>query len=83
VSDTHSIGDWSIEHGEIGLADLGSYAITLQLIARLGQPFNAFLLAQQQGGEYKRIASDQNIIAQVKDVVAIHDMMDIRIVEIL
>jgi hypothetical protein len=54
----------------------------LQLIARLGQPFSALLLAQQQGGEYKRIASDQDIIAQLKDVTVVRDM-DVRTVEIL
>ncbi|KAG1791285.1 uncharacterized protein BJ212DRAFT_1307617, partial [Suillus subaureus] len=41
------------------------------------------LLAQQRGGEYKRIASDHNIIARVKDMAAIHHMMDVRILEIL
>jgi hypothetical protein len=55
----------------------------LQLIARLGQPFGAFLLAQQQGGEYRRIASDEIIMAQVKDMTAVHDMMDVRTLEIL
>ncbi|KAG1792993.1 uncharacterized protein HD556DRAFT_1444087 [Suillus plorans] len=48
----------------------------LRLMVRLGQPFDAFLLAQQRVGEYKRIASDYNIIAQVKDIVSI-DNMDI------
>jgi hypothetical protein len=55
----------------------------LRLIVRLGQPFNAFLLAQQRGGEYKRMASDHDIIAQVKDIGSVHDMMDIRTLEIL
>jgi hypothetical protein len=69
--------------GEIGSDDTGSYSRALQLITRLGQPFSAFLLAQQRGGEYKRIATDQNIIAQVKDMTAVHDMMDVRTIEIL
>jgi hypothetical protein len=55
----------------------------LLLIAHLGQPFSAFLLAQQWGVEYKRIASDQNITAQVKDMTAVRDMMDVRTLEIL
>jgi hypothetical protein len=33
-----------------------------------------FLLAQQRCGEYKRIASDHDIIAQVKDIGSVHDM---------
>ncbi|KAG1890513.1 uncharacterized protein F5891DRAFT_1071852 [Suillus fuscotomentosus] len=55
----------------------------LRLIVRLGQPFSAFLLARQREGEYKRIASDHDIIAQVKDVVSISYLMDIRTLEVL
>ena len=42
----------------------------LRLIVRLGQPFSAFLLVKRFGAdieEYKRIASDGEIIACVKD----------------
>ncbi|KAG2338855.1 hypothetical protein BDR05DRAFT_968858 [Suillus weaverae] len=53
----------------------------LKLTARLEQPFSAFLLAQQHGGEYKRIASDHVIIAQVKDLSSILDM--VKTLEIL
>ncbi|KAG1726892.1 uncharacterized protein EDB91DRAFT_1165587, partial [Suillus paluster] len=42
-------------------------------MVRLGQPFGAFLLARQPGGEYKRIASDHSIVAQVKDVTSVHN----------
>ncbi|KAG1814093.1 hypothetical protein EV424DRAFT_1348915 [Suillus variegatus] len=55
----------------------------LMLIVRLGQPFGALLLAQQWGGEYRRIASDNKIIAQVKDMTSVDDMMDVRMLEIL
>jgi hypothetical protein len=65
------------------LADLESHERALRLIARLGQPFSALLLAQQRGGEYKRIASDHDIIAQVKDMASVDNMMDIRTLEIL
>jgi hypothetical protein len=91
LSDTDSVEDWSLlplhaspvgSFGESGSAD-GSYSRALELIARLGQPFGAFLLAQQQSGEYRRIASDQNIMAQVKDMTAVRDMMDVRTLEIL
>jgi hypothetical protein len=66
-----------------GSADSESHLRALRLIARLGQPFRAFLLAQQQGGEYRRIASDYDIIAQVQDIASIHKMMGVRTVEIL
>ncbi|KAG0695824.1 hypothetical protein DFH29DRAFT_1072363 [Suillus ampliporus] len=69
--------------GEQGSDDSESSERALRLIARLGQPFSAFLLAQQRGGEYKRIASDHVIISQVKDIAAVHDMMDVRVLEIL
>jgi len=52
----------------------------LRLLARLRKPFRAFLLAQQWGGEYKRIAADHDIVAEVNDMTS---MMDIRTLEIL
>ncbi|KAG0700940.1 hypothetical protein DFH29DRAFT_1080368 [Suillus ampliporus] len=60
-----------------------SHLQALRLIVRLGQPFGALLLAQQHGGEYNRIASDKNIIARVRDMAAVRDMMDVRMLEIL
>ncbi|KAG2354047.1 hypothetical protein BDR07DRAFT_638530 [Suillus spraguei] len=54
----------------------------LRLMVRLQQPFDVFLLAQQPVGEYKRIASDYNIIAQVKDIASV-GQMNIGTVEIL
>ncbi|KAG1728180.1 uncharacterized protein EDB91DRAFT_1253601 [Suillus paluster] len=46
-------------------------------------PFGAFLLAQQRGGEYRRIVSDCDIIAQVNDMASVHGTMDVRTLEIL
>jgi hypothetical protein len=63
------------------VVDLESRA--LELLVRLGQPFSSFLLARQRGGEYKRVASNCDIIAQVKDVASVLDLMDIRTIEIL
>ncbi|KAG1789035.1 uncharacterized protein HD556DRAFT_828571 [Suillus plorans] len=68
---------------EVGLVDLESQSRALRLMVRLGQPFGALLLAQQRGGEYKRIASDHDIVARVKDVTAVRDMSNVRTVEIL
>ncbi|KAG1723191.1 uncharacterized protein EDB91DRAFT_1087899 [Suillus paluster] len=64
-------------------ADSESHSRELRLIVRLGQPFSALLLAQQRGGEYKRIASDNNIIAHVKDMASVRDMMEVKTLEIL
>ncbi|KAG2091495.1 uncharacterized protein F5147DRAFT_439431 [Suillus discolor] len=73
----------SASQNEKGPVDVDSYSRDLRLIVRLGQQFSAFLLMQQRGGGYKRIASDQDIIAQVKDITSMHNTMDIRSLEIL
>ncbi|KIK34689.1 hypothetical protein CY34DRAFT_812772 [Suillus luteus UH-Slu-Lm8-n1] len=89
ADDAESLGGWSGPEsldgspGEEELADSESYSRALRLIVRLGQPFTAFLLAQPRSGEYKRIASDHSIIAQIKNVASIHNMMDVRTLEIL
>lgn len=71
---------FSLEENEP--VDIDSQSRALRLIVRLGQPFSALLLARQHSGEYKRIASNRDIIAQVKDVTSIRDIMDIRTLEI-
>ncbi|KAG2756665.1 hypothetical protein P692DRAFT_20714972 [Suillus brevipes Sb2] len=65
------------------LADSQSHSQALRLLVRLGQSFGALLLAQQRGGEYKRIASDHNIVARVKDIASVDAMMGVRTLEIL
>jgi hypothetical protein len=60
-----------------------SYSRALRLIVLLGQPFGAFLVARQRNGEFKRIASDHDIIARIKDMTSVDNMMDIRTLEIL
>ncbi|KAG2053381.1 WD40 repeat-like protein [Suillus hirtellus] len=54
-----------------------------RLVVHLGQPFSAFLLTQQRGGEYTRIASDNDIIVQVTDATCVENFMDVRTLEIL
>jgi hypothetical protein len=75
----------STSQNDKGPVDTDSYSRALRLIVRLGQQFSAFLLMQQRGGlgEYKRIASDRDIIAQVEDMTSIHDTIDIRRLEIV
>ncbi|KAG1817071.1 uncharacterized protein BJ212DRAFT_1350659 [Suillus subaureus] len=90
TDDTESMGDW-IEPGSpiddsdklpggSSVEEPGSRA--LRLMVRLGQPFNAILLAQQRVREYKRIASDHHIVAQVEDITSF-DNIDVSTVEIL
>ncbi|KAG2360649.1 heterokaryon incompatibility protein-domain-containing protein [Suillus spraguei] len=73
--------DSSAAHNEPDYSD--SYSRALRLIVRLGQPFAAFLLARQRDGAFKRIASGHDIVARVKDVTSIDNMMDVRILQIL
>lgn len=90
--DAHSADDWpppkSPEDvlpggfsGEHGLVDSER---ALQLIVRLAQPFSAFLLKGELPKEYKRVASDHGIVAQLKDttMTSIRDMQ-LRTLEIL
>ncbi|KAI6042809.1 hypothetical protein EDC04DRAFT_2600686 [Pisolithus marmoratus] len=66
-SDTDSVSDSGHDAGSDGAVPalrVGSYTRALQMIARLGQPFNALLLVQQSNGEYKRVAADHEIIVQ-------------------
>ncbi|KAG2357071.1 hypothetical protein BDR07DRAFT_396678 [Suillus spraguei] len=76
TDDTENIGD------RIEPVEEESRSQALRLMVRLGQPFDALLLAQQRVGEYKRIASDHNIVAQVKDIASVH-LMNVGTVEIL
>ncbi|KAG2361269.1 hypothetical protein BDR07DRAFT_1410263 [Suillus spraguei] len=69
--------------GEQGLVDPQLSDRAMRLIVRLGQPFRAFLLKEQRSGEYKRIASDYDIITQIRDVDPVPGMMDVRTLEIL
>ena len=59
-----------------------SQSRALRLIARLGQPFNAFLFVQR-GPEFRRIAADHDIIAEVKDKTSVRDMMGVRTLDVL
>jgi hypothetical protein len=78
ADESQSVDDWPDEPGDDELVARG-----LRLLVRLARPFGALLLAQQRGGEYKRIASDNEIVVQVSDIASIVDMMDIRTLEIL
>ncbi|KAG1897950.1 uncharacterized protein F5891DRAFT_956243 [Suillus fuscotomentosus] len=69
--------------GENEPNEMDAHSQALRLIVRLGQPFAALLVAQQRGWEYKRIASDYRIIACVKDMASIENMMDVRMLEML
>ncbi|KAG1743034.1 hypothetical protein EDB19DRAFT_581610 [Suillus lakei] len=97
ADEEESVGDWSEPKSPLDDSEespggspveeeavhLESHSRALRLMVRLAQPFSAFLLAQQRVGEYKRIATDHDIIAQIRGMASDHDMMDIRTLEIL
>lgn len=80
-SPLHDSPGLSLEDYELNNSE--SHSQVLRLIVRLGQPFTAFLLAQQAGGEYRRVATDRNVVARVKEMTSVHHMMDVRTLEIL
>ncbi|KAG1797426.1 uncharacterized protein HD556DRAFT_255574 [Suillus plorans] len=91
ADNTSSVDNWTVSEfslhdspaAQIGAIYPDPDSRVLRLIVNLGQPFSAFLLARQRDGEFKRIASDYDIIAQVKDMTSISYLMDIRILEIV
>ncbi|KAG1908900.1 uncharacterized protein F5891DRAFT_995821 [Suillus fuscotomentosus] len=91
ANDTESVDNWSVFESllhdspaaQTGSIYSDSYSQALRLIVNLGQPFSVFLLERQHEGEFKRIASDHDIIAQVKDIDSINYLMDIRILDLL
>ncbi|KAG1785874.1 uncharacterized protein HD556DRAFT_1450312 [Suillus plorans] len=84
-----SVGDWfesqsGLDDTEEELSiDSEAHSRSLRLMVHLGQAFSALLVAQQRVGEYKRVASDQYIIAQVKDPASIDITMNIGTLDIL
>ncbi|KAG1785832.1 uncharacterized protein HD556DRAFT_1249156 [Suillus plorans] len=97
ADEVESVGDWSESEsgsddaderssnspGEEKLSvDSDVHLRSLRLMVHLGQAFSALLVAEQRVGEYKRVASDQYIIAQVKDPASI-DIMNIETLDIL
>ncbi|KAG2093107.1 uncharacterized protein F5147DRAFT_764051 [Suillus discolor] len=89
ADEVESVEDWSESEsssdslGEEELSVLSEvHSRSLRLMVHLGQAFNALLLAQQRVGEYKRVTSDHNIAAQVKDTASI-DITNIRTLDIL
>jgi len=78
-NNAQSVEGWHEPGGSSG----ESAQFDLRLVARLVQPFGGILLAQQRGGEYKRIASDFKVIARLADAASVRSMMDVRTLEIL
>jgi len=71
--------------GDSAVVDSESELRALRLIVGLGRPFRALLLApvQQWGREYRRIAADHDIVAQINDPASVRELMDVRMLEIL
>ncbi|KAI6144211.1 hypothetical protein BKA82DRAFT_2383267 [Pisolithus tinctorius] len=69
-SDTDSDSDWDgdarsdevVALHTVSMPQVDDYTRALQMIARLGQPFNVLLLVQQMHGEHKRVAAENEIV---------------------
>ncbi|KIO04803.1 hypothetical protein M404DRAFT_540725 [Pisolithus tinctorius Marx 270] len=61
-SDTDSDPDEVASSPAAATTQVDNYTRALEMIARLGQPFNALLLVQQSNGTYKRVAAEREIV---------------------
>ncbi|KAI6144910.1 hypothetical protein BKA82DRAFT_4394211 [Pisolithus tinctorius] len=61
-SDGDARSDEVVALHTVSMPQVDDYTRALQMIARLGQPFNALLLVQQMHGEYKRVAAENEIV---------------------
>lgn len=61
-SDMDADSDEDMPSEGVVVPQVDGYTRALQMIARLGQPFNALLLVQQPNGEYKRVAAENEIV---------------------
>ncbi|KAI6146669.1 hypothetical protein BKA82DRAFT_2189167 [Pisolithus tinctorius] len=61
-SDTDTDFDGVVPSHAVSAPRIDNYIRVLEMIARLGQPFNALLLVQQPNGEYKRVAAENEIV---------------------
>ncbi|KAI6098469.1 hypothetical protein F5141DRAFT_1219540 [Pisolithus sp. B1] len=59
------------------------YTQALQMIARLGQPFNALLLVQQPDRHYKRVATEKEIVVRGLGTNFTPQKVQTRVLEIL
>jgi hypothetical protein len=63
-------------------APFDEHTRALRFVARLRQPMTSLLLSAQRRGMYKRVATDHDIVLQLRKGVSL-DSMDIKVVEII
>ncbi|KAI6022103.1 hypothetical protein EDC04DRAFT_3092806 [Pisolithus marmoratus] len=66
-----------------GRPRVGENTRALHMIARLGQPFNALLLAQQSNGDYKRVAAESEIVVPGFGAKITSRNIGVKVLEIL
>ncbi|KAI5996830.1 hypothetical protein F5J12DRAFT_914870 [Pisolithus orientalis] len=64
-------------------AQVDHYTQALEMIARLGQPFNALLLVQQLNGTHKRVAADREIVVSGLGTNITSRHIRVKVLEIL
>ncbi|KAI6098464.1 hypothetical protein F5141DRAFT_426499 [Pisolithus sp. B1] len=67
----------------IPVPQVDDYTQSLQMVARLGQPFKALLLLQQPERHYRRVATESEIIVQVLGTNITSQNVQTKVLEIL
>ncbi|KAI5987401.1 hypothetical protein F5J12DRAFT_866902 [Pisolithus orientalis] len=67
----------------VPVPQVDSYTRALEMIARLGQSFNAFLLVQQWNGTYKRVAAEREIVVSGLGTNITSKNIRVKVLEIL
>ncbi|KAI6015001.1 hypothetical protein F5J12DRAFT_513269 [Pisolithus orientalis] len=82
-SDTDRDSDEVAPLHAVSAPQVDSYTRVLEIIARLGQPFNALLLAQQSNGTYKRVATEDEIVVSGLGTNITSNSIRVKVLEIL
>ncbi|KAI5996844.1 hypothetical protein F5J12DRAFT_346351 [Pisolithus orientalis] len=78
-----SDSDEDVPSHAVHMAQVDNYTRALEMIARLGQPFNALLLVQQSNGTYKRVAADQEIVVSGLGTNITSKNIRVKVLEVL
>ncbi|KAG9313282.1 hypothetical protein JVU11DRAFT_5586 [Chiua virens] len=81
VMDVNFGSGHSVAFNGVSPAPLDKYHRALQLVARLGQPFHALILARQPCSEFKRVATENKVIVTAQ-VTCLKEIR-VEVVEIL
>ncbi|KAI6004545.1 hypothetical protein F5J12DRAFT_913670 [Pisolithus orientalis] len=82
-SDPDSDSDEVAPSPTVPARQVDNYTRALEMVARLGQPFNAFLFVQQLNGTYKRVAAEREIVVSGPGTNITSKNIRVKVLEIL